>query len=174
MPPRPPGILETSLSLEGPARADVVGDAASRGPVAQDDELAAVLAHVADLGSRRFARQRHCGDHETRHGRKPNVPEASIPHTWLDDRLVGTVLHTQGWLRRRSWRTVTPPRWDKALNERTGALTIAQLRLVVTPPGVSVRQGASVFAPAPIPDLIGVRDRRYLGGCARRHAPSLE
>ncbi len=30
------------------------------------------------------------------------------------------------------------------------------------PPGVLMRQGTSVFAPPAIPDLIGLRDRKYL------------
>lgn len=71
-------------------------------------------------------------------------------------------------------RLLTAAPWDKALTERTSALTNAQLRQVVTPPGVSVRQGTSVFAPAAIPDLIGLRDRRYLDrtGLGRHRGPA--
>jgi len=37
-----------------------------------------------------------------------------------------------------------------------------QQALAAVPPGVLVRQGTSLFSPPAIPDLIGLRDRRYL------------
>jgi hypothetical protein len=38
-----------------------------------------------------------------------------------------------------------------------------------TPPGVDPRQGSSVFHPIQLPDLIGVKDRVYLGHTAAVH-----
>jgi hypothetical protein len=59
-------------------------------------------------------------------------------------------------------RLLTAAPWDQALTERTRALTMAQIREAAPPPGVMVRQGTSMLAPAAVPDLIGLRDRRYL------------
>jgi hypothetical protein len=73
-------------------------------------------------------------------------------------------------------RLLTATPWDQALTERTRALPMAQIRegSRVMPPGVSVRQGTSLFAPAAIPDLIGLRDRRYLDrtGLGRHRGPA--
>ena len=73
-------------------------------------------------------------------------------------------------------RLLTATPWDQALTERTRALPMAQIRdgSKVMPPGVSVRQGTSLFAPAAIPDLIGLRDRRYLDrtGLGRHRGPA--
>jgi len=54
--------------------------------------------------------------------------------------------------------------WDDAGTKRLQAMTPADVQqaLAATPPGVLVRQGTSVFSPPAIPDLIGLRDRRYL------------
>ena len=54
--------------------------------------------------------------------------------------------------------------WDPAYTKRLQAMTPAdfQRTLAETPPGVLVRQGTSVFSPPAIPDLIGLRDRKYL------------
>ncbi|HYB94771.1 MAG TPA: hypothetical protein VEC39_07345, partial [Vicinamibacterales bacterium] len=53
--------------------------------------------------------------------------------------------------------------WDPAVSSRLDAMTGAQLQqaLAAVPPGVLVRQGTSLFAPPAIPDLIGLRERRY-------------
>ena len=54
--------------------------------------------------------------------------------------------------------------WDAAGTARLSAMTPAQFQeaLAGVPPGVIVRQGTSLFAPPAIPDLIGIRDRKYL------------
>jgi hypothetical protein len=54
--------------------------------------------------------------------------------------------------------------WDTAGTKRLESMTTAdfQQALEATPPGVLLRQGTSVFAPPAIPDLIGLRDRKYL------------
>jgi len=53
--------------------------------------------------------------------------------------------------------------WDAGSTARLKAMTPADLQqaLAGVPPGVVVRQGTSVFAPPAIPDLIGLRDRKY-------------
>ena len=69
------------------------------------------------------------------------------------------------------FRTLVGAPWDADGTRRLQAMTPAdfQLALASTPPGVLVRQGTSVFSPPAIPDLIGLRDRRYLdkSGLAR-------
>ncbi len=50
--------------------------------------------------------------------------------------------------------------WDDAMTRRLGALDLQQASRAV-PAGVIVRQGTSVLAPPAVPDLIGLRDRRY-------------
>jgi mono/diheme cytochrome c family protein len=54
--------------------------------------------------------------------------------------------------------------WDKAMTGRLDAMTAAEFRqaLFATPPGVIMRQGTSIFAPPAVPDLIGIRERKYL------------
>jgi len=62
------------------------------------------------------------------------------------------------------FRTLVAAPWDAAGTARLAAMTPAtfQEALAGVPPGVLVRQGTSVFAPPAIPDLIGLRDRKYL------------
>jgi hypothetical protein len=62
------------------------------------------------------------------------------------------------------FKTLVGTPWDAAYSRRLEAMTPAdfQLALAETPPGVLVRQGTSVFSPPAIPDLIGLRDRKYL------------
>ena len=54
--------------------------------------------------------------------------------------------------------------WDSAGTARLKSMTPADIQhaLEAVPPGVLVRQGTSLFAPPAIPDLIGLRDRKYL------------
>jgi mono/diheme cytochrome c family protein len=54
--------------------------------------------------------------------------------------------------------------WDAAAAKKLTAMTPAQIQAALTevPAGVIVRQGTSLFAPPAIPDLIGIRDRKYL------------
>jgi hypothetical protein len=54
--------------------------------------------------------------------------------------------------------------WDATATARLAAMTPRQFQdaLGGVPPGVIVRQGTSLFAPPAIPDLIGIRDRKYL------------
>lgn len=53
--------------------------------------------------------------------------------------------------------------WDAALTKRLASTTTAQFQEALrgVPAGVIVRQGTSLFAPPAIPDLIGIRDRKY-------------
>ena len=62
------------------------------------------------------------------------------------------------------FRTLVGVPWDADGSRRLAAMTPTdfQKALSETPPGVLVRQGTSVFAPPAIPDLIGLRDRKYL------------
>lgn len=54
--------------------------------------------------------------------------------------------------------------WDAASTARLNAMTPPEIQqaLAGVPPGVLVRQGTSLFSPPAIPDLIGLRERRYL------------
>jgi hypothetical protein len=54
--------------------------------------------------------------------------------------------------------------WDRPWTARVDAITPDQLRAAARaiPSGVLVRQGTSVIAPPAVPDLIGLRDRKYL------------
>lgn len=62
------------------------------------------------------------------------------------------------------FRTLVAAPWDAAGTARLKSMTPAdfQQALAGVPAGVLVRQGTSVFAPPAIPDLIGLRDRKYL------------
>ena len=62
------------------------------------------------------------------------------------------------------FRVLVGTPWIRATTERLDAMTTAQFQeaLAGVPAGVIVRQGTSLFAPPAIPDLIGIRDRRYL------------
>jgi hypothetical protein len=53
--------------------------------------------------------------------------------------------------------------WDAAGTARLKAMTPPEIKqaLAAVPPGVLVRQGTSLFSPPAIPDLIGLRDRKY-------------
>jgi mono/diheme cytochrome c family protein len=53
--------------------------------------------------------------------------------------------------------------WDSAMTKRLAAMAPAQIveAASVVPAGVIVRQGTSLFAPPAVPDLIGIRDRKY-------------
>ena len=89
------------------------------------------------------------------------------------------------------FKTLVATPWDAAVTARLGSMSPAdfQQALAAVPPGVLVRQGTSLFAPPAIPDLIGLRDRRYLdktglgrhrgvavfaaSGCSACHTPPL-
>jgi hypothetical protein len=60
--------------------------------------------------------------------------------------------------------SLTAAPWDSAMTTKLAAVTPAEFQAAMSamPPGVIVRQGTSVFAPPAVPDLIGLRDRRYL------------
>lgn len=62
------------------------------------------------------------------------------------------------------FRVLVAAPWSRAATERLDAMTPEQLQqaLAAVPAGVIVRQGTSLFAPPAIPDLIGLRERRYL------------
>jgi hypothetical protein len=65
---------------------------------------------------------------------------------------------------RTLFRVLVATPWIRATTERLEAMTTEQFQqaLAGVPAGVIVRQGTSIFAPPAIPDLIGIRDRRYL------------
>jgi hypothetical protein len=54
--------------------------------------------------------------------------------------------------------------WDAAGSARLNAMTPPEIQQALggVPAGVLVRQGTSLFSPPAIPDLIGLRERRYL------------
>jgi hypothetical protein len=62
------------------------------------------------------------------------------------------------------FRALTGAPWDRDGTSRMKAMTVDQVQsaLSAVPAGVIVRQGTSIFAPPAIPDLIGIRDRKYL------------
>jgi len=60
--------------------------------------------------------------------------------------------------------------WAKNdLNARPDHMTLEEIvgTLEAIPPGTCARQGASIFYPVKIPDLIGVKERRYLDASGR-------
>lgn len=61
-------------------------------------------------------------------------------------------------------RSYAVPWLDNDPNARPERMTVDEIASVMEaiPPGVCARQGSSAFFPARIPDLIGVKDRRYL------------
>jgi hypothetical protein len=65
--------------------------------------------------------------------------------------------------------------WAGESDERLRAMSTGELvdAFAAVPPGVLVRQGASVFHPPKVPDLIGIRDRKFLDatGIARHREP---
>ena len=66
----------------------------------------------------------------------------------------------RGFLR----RTYAAPWLSPDPNARPERMSLDEMlsQLEAIPPGVCARQGSSVFYPARIPDLIGVKDRHYL------------
>jgi len=54
--------------------------------------------------------------------------------------------------------------WDREESSRISQLSCQEFKALYTgiPPGVFMRQGTSPSAPAKLPDLIGIKDRRYL------------
>jgi hypothetical protein len=54
--------------------------------------------------------------------------------------------------------------WDASSAAKLKAMTPAQFQEALSgiPAGVILRQGTSIFAPPAVPDLIGIRDRKYL------------
>ena len=73
-------------------------------------------------------------------------------------------------------RTLVGVPWDADTTARLDALTVAdaQQAFSAIPAGVIMRQGTSMSAPPAIPDLIGIRDRRYLDktGLGRHFGPA--
>ncbi len=61
-------------------------------------------------------------------------------------------------------RSYAAPWLDDDPNARPDSMTVEQIASVLEAitPGVCARQGSSAFFPVHIPDLIGVKDRRYL------------
>lgn len=95
-------------------------------------------------------------DRSVIHGAQGNFPfdgvfAAAIPS--IPPRVVASV-----------FRTLVAAPWDTEGTKRLQAMTPADLQQALgqVPPGVLVRQGTSLFAPPAIPDLIGLRDRKYL------------
>ena len=69
-----------------------------------------------------------------------------------------------GRLRAFMRRSYAAPWLEVDPNARPDRMTVEEIASVMEaiPPGVCARQGSSAFFPPRIPDLIGVRDRRYL------------
>jgi hypothetical protein len=88
-------------------------------------------------------------------GAQGNFPFESITATTFDGAPPQAVAYVFSAL------SATP--WD-ASAKKLAAMTPAQIQAALSgvPAGVIVRQGTSLFAPPAIPDLIGVRDRKYL------------
>lgn len=89
-------------------------------------------------------------------GAQGNFPFESVTSTTLDGAPPPAV--------RFLFNILTAIPWDRAATARLEAMTPAQVQEALSgvPPGVIVRQGTSLFAPPAIPDLIGIRDRKYL------------
>jgi hypothetical protein len=63
---------------------------------------------------------------------------------------------------RRVIRTLVAAPWTDARDPATMSRAETLAALSVIPPGVNSRQGTSLTHPVKIPDLIGIRDRKYL------------
>jgi hypothetical protein len=89
-------------------------------------------------------------------GAQGNFPFESVTASTLDG--------APPALTKTLFRVLVGTPWIRATTERLDAMTTAQFQeaLAAVPAGVIVRQGTSLFAPPAIPDLIGIRDRRYL------------
>ena len=85
-----------------------------------------------------------------------NFPFESVTATTLDGAPLPVV--------KTLFRVLVATPWDRAGTARLDAMTPEQFQqaLASVPAGVIVRQGTSLFAPPAIPDLIGLRERRYL------------
>lgn len=90
------------------------------------------------------------------HGPQGNFPFESVTAATLTDAPPAVT--------KTLFRVLVGTPWIEATTERLEAMTTEQFQqaLAGVPAGVLVRQGTSIFAPPAIPDLIGVRDRRYL------------
>lgn len=77
---------------------------------------------------------------------------------------------------RTTFQFIVAAPWDRETTARLEAMTgpEAERAFASVPPGVMIRQGTSLFAPPAIPDLIGIRDRRYLDktGLGRHRSPA--
>ncbi len=89
-------------------------------------------------------------------GAQGNFPFESVTATTLDEAPPPAIKYVFDVL------SATP--WNAAVTARLGGMTRPQFQEALSgvPAGVIVRQGTSVFAPPAIPDLIGIRDRKYL------------
>lgn len=89
-------------------------------------------------------------------GAQGNFPFESVTASTLDGAPPPAV--------RTLFRALVATPWDRAVSARLDAMTPDQFQqaLASVPAGVIVRQGTSLFAPPAVPDLIGLRDRRYL------------
>ena len=89
-------------------------------------------------------------------GAQGNFPFESVTATTLD----GAPPQALEFL----FRVLTGAPWDVEGTSRLKGMTLDQFESALTavPAGVIVRQGTSIFAPPAIPDLIGIRDRKYL------------
>ena len=74
------------------------------------------------------------------------------------------------------FRVLSGAPWDKETSARLSTMTREQFpeALAGVPAGVIVRQGTSLFAPPAVPDLIGIKDRKYLDktGLGRHRGPA--
>ncbi len=89
-------------------------------------------------------------------GAQGNFPFESVTATTLDG--------APPPVTKTLFRILVGTPWIRDVTERIEGMTTAQFQqaLAGVPAGVIVRQGTSLFAPPAVPDLIGVRERRYL------------
>jgi hypothetical protein len=89
-------------------------------------------------------------------GAQGNFPFDAVTATTLSD--------TPPAVLKLLFQVLSAAPWDAALTKRLDGMSLAdyQAALSAVPSGVIVRQGTSLFSPPAIPDLIGIRDRKYL------------
>jgi hypothetical protein len=89
-------------------------------------------------------------------GAQGNFPFESVTATTLDGAPPGVLKFL--------FDAIAGTPWDAVSTRRLAAMTREHFQeaLAGVPPGVIVRQGTSLFSPPAVPDLIGIRDRKYL------------
>jgi hypothetical protein len=110
-------------------------------------------------------------------GAQGNFPDD--PAFGYETRIEAKKSHDQekllGDLREDLRRRYAVPWISDDINARTERMPLEEiiLTLEAIPPGVCARQGSSVFYPPQIPDLIGLKDRRYFDASGRAQHRSI-